>query len=757
MGATELDGPEVKSDRGGGAMIAALFTLTVFVSAFLLFLIQPLLGKMALPLLGGAPGVWNTALVFFQAALLMGYLYAHVTSRFLPMRAQMLLHIGLLGVAALTLPVAIGADWRNPPDEMPIAWLLGLMAVNVGAPFLILSANAPMLQRWFTASGHPRASDPYFLYAASNFGSFLALLGYPFLIEPMAGLAAQSDVWSTVYIGFVGLAALCGWWIWRSADGKERLAPAHRSSAGTKVSWRRRATWVLLAFIPSGLLLSVTGHITTDVVAIPLLWVVPLALYLLSFTFVFAARPLLPPRLFELALSASLAAAAYLFFLPSLASPYIVGALALFTLFVVAMVCHGRLAALRPAPEYLTEFYLWMSFGGVLGGAFVGLAAPVLFDGIWEYPILLVMAALARSLGRESTARRGNWRSLLDFLVPATLAVAIAGLEAGFDLSGQTPGILVVLIALTGGVLMWGLHRPVSFGLTIACVVWLSYSIGVSGRSSDLVAQERSFFGVHRVKLEREPGLIKLVHGNTLHGAQFIDPARQTEPLLYYDRRAGLGLLTTALRSETSLAVGAIGLGSGTTACHAAPGHNWTFFDIDPVVLRIARSHFTYLEQCKPDARVVLGDARLSLERQTFDPFDLLIVDAFSSDAIPLHLITAEAVALYLLRLDERGILAFHISNRFLDLEPVMARLAGAHGLDARIYFFAPPRDDDGKMETGVTPSNWVVMSRDTGRLEALLGPVSTEKGVNVWLKPQKQSGIALWTDDYSNIAAVLK
>lgn len=758
MSETELYSPfRAVSARGGTVAIAGLFTLTVFVSAFLLFLIQPLFAKMALPLLGGAPGVWNTALVFFQAALLVGYLYAHITSRLLTMRAQMLLHFGLLGAGWLVLPVALGAGWQEPPDEMPIAWLLGLMTVSVGAPFFVLSANAPMLQRWFSASGHPRASDPYFLYAASNLGSFLALLGYPLLIEPMMGLTAQSGGWSVGYVVFVGLAVLCGWTVWRRG---ETLGPLHvNPTSGTvaPVTWRMRLSWIALAFVPSGLLLSVTGHITTDIVAVPLLWVVPLALYLLSFTFVFATRPLLSPAAFNLALPACLAAAAYLLYLPVLTTPYIAGGLALITLFVVSMVCHGRLAALRPNPVYLTEFYLWMSFGGVLGGAFVGLAAPVLFDGIWEYPILLVMAALARGLGEESVQSSGIRRAALEALPPLALAGLILVLELRLDLPGDGVGLMIGLMVLSGGALLWSVRRPVALALSILSILLLGHVIGESGHKSDLIAQERSFFGVHRVKRDVSSGLVTLVHGNTRHGAQFADPARQTLPLLYYDKRAGLGLLTAALANRNDLAVGAIGLGSGTIACHGQPGQRWTFFEIDPTVLRLARSRFSYLERCIPGAQIILGDARLSLARRRSEPFDLLIVDAFSSDAIPLHLITAEAFTLYLSHLVEGGLMAVHISNRFMNLEPVMARLAETHGLHGRILFFDPPRGDGDEYLPGETPSQWVVMSRDAGWLDALLGPVSGEGGLNVWRPLVARPDIALWTDDYSNILAVLK
>lgn len=734
----------------GTGSTALVFTGTIFVSAFLLFLIQPLFGKMALPLLGGAPGVWNTALVFFQAALLAGYLYAHLTSRYLPMRAQIGLHAVVLVVATLALPVTISAAWQSPPDSMPIFWLLGLLAANVGLPFFALSANAPLLQRWFAASDHARAGDPYFLYAASNLGSVIALLAYPLIVEPSIGLTGQSMLWSAGFVGLAGLIGLSAWTVWRGAPTAAAQTAIHATS---DITWRQRAIWTALAFIPSGLLLSVTGHITTDIVAVPLLWVVPLALYLLSFTFVFAARPLLTPRWFKPLLPACLVAAAFLVFLPQLTNAYLAAGLALLTLFAVSMVCHGRLAALRPSSDHLTEFYLWMSFGGVLGGAFVGLGAPMLFDGVWEYPILLVASAIAARVG-VTQARRLR---VPDILLPLSLAAAIVALEAGVDLSPDSVEIVMLVMVATGGLLVWGLRRPLPLGILIICVLLLGHAVGQHRGSVSLIAQERSFFGVHRVKLVEDPGIAQLVHGNIIHGAQFTDNERGGEPLLYYDWRAGLGQITAAMAAEgrLGLAVGAIGLGTGASACHAVPGQRWTFFEIDPVVERLAREHFSYLARCRPNAQVVIGDARLTLTRGTEGRFDLIAVDAFSSDAIPLHLITSEAVGLYRSRLEDGGLLVFHISNRYLDLEPVMARLARAHGLEARVFEYDPTFGGKAERAPWEVPSTWVVMGSDTTRLDRLFGPI--DEGTGTWRAPRREPGMRLWTDNYSNILSVLK
>lgn len=736
----------------GTGSTAFVFTATIFVSAFLLFLIQPLFGKMALPLLGGAPGVWNTALVFFQAALLAGYLYAHLTSRFLPMRAQMGLHAFVMLTAMLALPVTITAAWQSPPASMPIIWLLGLLAANVGLPFFALSANAPLLQRWFAASGHARAADPYFLYAASNLGSVIALIGYPLIVEPAIGLNGQSMLWSLGFVGLAGLIGVSAWTVWRGAPATN-AEPA--TAPMSEITGRQRIIWVALAFVPSGLLLSVTGHITTDIVAVPLLWVVPLALYLLSFTFVFAARPTLRARWFRPLLPACLVAASFLVFLPQLTNAYFAAGLALVTLFAVSMVCHGRLAALRLSTDHLTEFYLWMSFGGVLGGAFVGLAAPMLFDGVWEYPILLVAAAVAARLGMTPA------RSIRtpEILLPLALALAIVALEAGVDLSPDSMGTALLVMVATGGVLIWGLRRPLPFGMLIVCVLLLGNALSQQPGTVSLLAQERSFFGVHRVKLVEDPGIAQLVHGNIIHGAQFIDNERAGEPLLYYDWRAGLGQITAALAAEgrPSLAVGAVGLGTGASACHSVPGQRWTFFEIDPVVERLAREHFSYLARCRANAQVVLGDARLTLARGTEGPFDIIAVDAFTSDAIPLHLITSEAVALYRSRLNEGGVLLFHISNRYLDLEPVMARLARAHGLEARVYEYDPSFGGKAERAPWEVPSTWVVMGPESARLDRLFGPLQPDSKTGAWRAPRTQRGLRLWTDNYSNILSVLK
>lgn len=736
----------------GTGSIALVFTATIFASAGLLFLIQPLFGKLALPLLGGAPGVWNTALVFFQAALLAGYLYAHLTSRYLPMRTQMVLHAVVMAAAMLALPVTISAAWQSPPDGMPIIWLLGLLAANIGLPFFALSANAPLLQRWFAASGHARAADPYFLYAASNLGSVIALLGYPLIVEPTFGLNGQSLLWSAGFVGLAGMIGFSAWTVWRGAP---EAAAVSATAAASAITWRQRTIWVTLAFIPSGLLLSVTGHITTDIVAVPLLWTVPLALYLLSFTFVFAARPTIRARWFRPLLPACLVAASFLAFLPQVANAYVAAGLALLTLFAVAMVCHGRLAALRPSANNLTEFYLWMSFGGVLGGAFVGLAAPVVFDGVWEYPILLVAAAIAARLGITS-ARSIR---LPEILLPLALAAAILTLEAGVDLSPNSLETVMLMLIAIGGLLLWGLHRPVPFGLLIVCVLLFANALSQQPGSVSVLAQERSFFGVHRVRLIEDQGIVQLVHGNILHGAQFIDNERAGVPLLYYDWNAGLGHITAAMAAEgrPSFAVGAIGLGTGASACHAVPGQSWTFFEIDPVVERLARTHFSYLARCRPGAQIVIGDARLTLARGTEGPFDLIAVDAFSSDAIPLHLITSEAVALYRARLTEGGLLVFHISNRYLDLEPVMARLARAHGLEARVYQYDPSFGGKAERTSWETPSIWVVMGSDSVRLDRLFGPTTEGRKNGVWRAPRRDRGMRLWTDNYSNILGVLK
>lgn len=721
-----------------------LYSLTLGLSALLLFAVQPMFARMVLPLLGGVPAVWNVAMVFFQAMLLAGYLYSHVLAGRLGRRGQVALHLPLLALAMLALPVTVAAGWQPPASGAPALWLLALLTVSVGAPFFAVATTAPLLQRWFALSGHRHAHDPYFLYGASNIGSIAALLGYPLLLEPWLPLARQSQLWTAGYVALIAGIAACGLVMLRRQT--PTVAPPAPMAGGTAASdsaddigWRRRLHWLALAFVPSGLLLGVTQHLTTDIVAVPLLWVLPLTLYLLTYVIVFARRPLLrhhwmvriqPLLLVLMAITFFWQINALWFQLP----------LHLATFFVTAMVCHGELAARRPHVGRLTEFYLLMALGGVLGGAFTALVAPLVFDSILEYPLLLLAACLLRP--RLAGGRRER---ALDLLLPATLFAAGLLPLAAYTLLPQ-PGLALIagFYAAYGTFAYAQFARPLRAALSILAILAAGqlYSRG----DETILARERGFFGVHKVEVTADGDLHLLQHGTTVHGAQYTDPARWREPLTYYTANGPLGqLFAWPPLAERLRRVGAIGLGAGAAACYREPGQDWTFLEIDPEVVRLARDerYFRYLSACAPEARIVLGDGRLSLANAGLAPFDLLILDAFSSDAIPLHLLTREAVALYLDRLTPDGVLMVHITNRHLDLRPVLAALAADAGLAAVEQRFVSPDQGAGYP----VPTRWVALARSAD----LLPPADGR-----WQPLAPAPGQPVWRDDFANILGPL-
>ncbi|MFQ5958056.1 MAG: spermidine synthase [Alphaproteobacteria bacterium] len=725
--------------------VLPLYAATLFLSALLLFSVQPMFTKMVLPLLGGSPGVWNTAMVFFQAALLAGYAYAHVTTRLFGLRRQTWLHLGVLAVAFAVLPVTVAAGWTPPTEAAPIAWLIALFTVSVGLPFFAVSATAPLLQKWFADTDHSAARDPYFLYGASNLGSILALLGYPVIVEPLLSGRAQSLAWSWGYGLLVVLIAACALSLRRNGDvgAEDRAAGARAEDA---VDWRRRLHWLALAFAPSSLLLAVTAHITADVAAAPLLWVIPLTLYLLTFVLIFSRRPLLR-HAWMVKLQPFVVLPLALFF-PWNLTIWVVLPLHVLAFFVTAMVCHGELARRRPATSHLTEFYLWMSIGGVLGGVFNALIAPSVFDAVYEYPIAIALACLLRP--RLDGGGGGRFARWTDLVAPA-LILAIVVPTLGRGLRPSDIGLAAtVLLYVTIGLLMYGCRlRPLRFGLAMAAVL---AATAVMPGALDVLARERSFFGVYRVKSDEGGRFNVLVNGTTVHGAQNTDPALRREPLTYYHRGGPLGQLFAALDGTRALArVGAVGLGTGAAACYRKPGESWTFYEIDPTVARLARDtrFFHYLADCAPEAEVVFGDARLSLARAPDRHFDLLILDAFSSDAIPAHLLTREALALYMAKLAPGGIVMFHISNRNLELAPVLENLIADAGLAGRIQRDRRDADDENG-ETYKRHSTWVAIARKPEDLAML-------EGDSRWQQVAPHPGAGVWTDDFSNIFGALK
>jgi hypothetical protein len=680
---------------GAQSGLLAAFATTLFLSALLLFAVQPLFARMVLPRLGGTPAVWSVAMVFFQAMLLAGYGYAHLLMRHAGLTRAVIIHAFVLIAALPFLPIGIAQGFETPPENGVTLWLLGLLAASIGLPFFAVSANGPLLQAWFSRTGHLNANDPYFLYGASNLGSFLALLAYPVLVEPLLALGEQAWLWTAGYAALIVAMLGCG-----------GLAFAHSRADATATgdpteaaapSWRQRAEWCLWAFVPSALLVAVTAHLSTNIAAAPFLWVVPLGLYLFTFVLTFQRERLLPHRTVQLMLPAA-AAALLTAFQPTIFG--ILGGIAvnLFAFFVIAMAWHGELVARRPNAHRLTEFYLFMSLGGVLGGGFTSLAAPVLFDTVLEFPILLAAGLLALPETRSS-----GWR----LAASSAAALIVAGLAVA-DLSGR-----------------------------------VEY-------------RERSFFGVTTTAITENGVFRTLAHGTTVHGGERLrdlSPARpgRPEPLTYYQADGPLaeGLkLERARAPGGTLSVGIVGLGTGSLACYAAPGDDWRFYEIDPTVIRVARDprRFSFLSECAPDAPVVPGDARLTLAREKSGGFDVLVIDAFSSDAIPVHLLTGEALRLYMQKVRPGGVALLHISNRYMELSGVVAATAAANGM-------AAARRSHLRSKADVVARLWmssdvVALTRDPARLEPY-----RHAG---WQPLLPSEGIAPWTDDYSNVSAAI-
>lgn len=731
-------------------VILPLFTATTFLSAFLLFFIQPMFAKMVLPLLGGAPSVWAVALLFFQAALLVGYGYAHVLVRNVPIARMGYVHLALSALAFLSLPIAIPEGWSEPPTRDPYFWQLGLFAVAIGLPFVAVSANAPLLQAWFARAGHKDSKDPYFLYAASNFGSLLALIGYPFIFEPIFGLKALAMLWAAGFAALVLALAACFLAVRNAEPGPAPPSVSGQTAVSAAPTWQARAAWVGLAFVPSALLTAFTTHVATDVASAPLIWVIPLTLYLATFVVVFRERALIPrPILLTLHAIAVILALLQLSQTEKETWFYAAG-FGVAAFITATLVAHRTLYEARPDAEHLTEFYLWMSAGGVLGGIFAALVAPQIFAEVFEYPLLLALSFACRpgalDLSRESRASLALLVGLV--ILAASLIHWGPSLASYYQLDfrgwGSTAAIAVGLAL--AALALWR-HPP--HLLIVAMSLYMTVVLLPSGVHRGNA--QRSYFGVYRVIQSGDGQFNILQHGTTLHGAQRIRDRRgklvaDTNPATYYHAR---GPMASAVRLTSMLAAaerveptfGVIGLGSGSLACHSSSGEKWRFFEIDPVVVSIANSKkFTFLANCQPDAHIVLGDARLTLAREPDESYDLLIVDAFSSDAIPVHLLTAEALRLYASKIKPQGAVVLHISNRYLDLEQVLAAtfpvVGGLHALTI----------EDQTKEDGyaVTSSTVVVFGKSWQAIDRFRLIPGARNLPEPKLKP--------WSDDFSDV-----
>jgi hypothetical protein len=723
----------------------ALYAVTLFASALLLFVVQPMFAKMVLPRLGGSPSVWSVAMVFFQGALLLGYGYAHLLSRMLPPGRAALTHLIILAGAASTLPIGIAAGFDVPPASGAAFWLVGLFAASIGLPFVALSASAPLLQHWFAASGHRHAGNPYVLYAASNLGSFAALLAYPFVVEPLLPLREQARVWSIGFAALAMLVAVAGLLVARRVTADARAA----TGADARPSALDRLRWAALASVPSGLVIAVTSFVTTDIASAPFLWVFPLAMYLATFVAVFRDRPWFDHA--TMVGLAPIAVAPVAVTLLGIVKPHWLAAIGfnLLAFAVLTLVCHGELYRRRPPPTHLTEFYLWISAGGVIGGAFAGLVAPYVFSNIFEYPILIAAALLALP-GMFAGGRSAFLRQTGPVLAAAA-GIAVARTAIGSELPDFVDiACKIVTVLLVAFIALRRKQPAVVFALVVFAFVFT----GAWTPGLKRVEMTRSFFGVHQV-IDTADGVYRvLMHGTTIHGAERLrgesgdELTGRPEPLTYYYFGGPISESIEGARAAHGLEnVAVVGLGAGSLACHSKDPENWTFYEIDPEVVQIARDPrmFRFLSECAPSAPIVLGDARLTLAASRAR-YDLIILDAFSSDTIPVHLLTQEAFAIYLSRLAPHGVLVIHGSNRHLDLVSVVAAAARAAGLVAFLKEEGKGEPVSASFKAGSTV---MALARDP----ADLGDVPTRAG---WGRLEPVAAVSAWTDDYSNILGAM-
>jgi hypothetical protein len=682
--------------------------LTIFLSAFLLFQIEPIIAKIILPWLGGAAAVWSVCLVFFQGDLLLGYLYAHWLSQKFQVRTQGRIHTVLLAVSLLSLPVLPKDSWKPTGAEDPALRVLFLLTMTVGLPFFLLSATTPLLQAWYRRLG--THVIPYRLYALSNAGSLLGLLSYPLIVEPTISRTRQAVVWSIAYVIAVVLCAMVAFR--QRGESAREVKEEH----GTSPDLKLRLLWIALAACGSALLLGVTNHVSQNIAAVPFLWVIPLSLYLLSFIVCFEGRNWYRRGLWLRLLGVALGGMAYAL-APGYASIPLYALLPLYCLglFVCCMVCHGELARLKPHPSYLTSFYLMLALGGGIGALFVALLAPRVFSGWYELPIamgtcaVLVLIALRRDPG--SVFYRARWQ-------PAWL------------------GLLALVIGLIANLVVTSRKQAEHTH------VMVRNFYGVL-RVTDLIAPTIVMMkGQYAPSAGEDPHYRELLNGTIDHGMQFLAPARRREPTSYYGSESGIGVALKAVRQRGRLRVGVIGLGAGTIATYGQPGDSFTFYEINPLVLKIARSQFTFLNDSMATVNVILGDGRLSLERENPQEFDVLAVDAFSGDSIPVHLLTLEAFRLYIAHMKADGILAVHISNKYLNLQPVVLAAAAALNKEAFLIDSAPDAS------RGIHHATWMLLLPKDG----IQGEEQIRKVAGILNNDQQ-----LWTDDYSSLLKVLK
>jgi len=747
MCASELPANRMtQSDSWPYNLLLAAFSAAIFISATLLFAVEPMFTKMVLPRLGGAAAVWSVAMVFFQATLLAGYAYAHLLTRFAPGRGSVLIHLAVLLIACLALPLHLAGGWGQPPSRGEAFWLLGLFAASIGLPFFALAANGPLMQAWFVRTDHPSARDPYFLFAASNVGSFLALISYPTVVEPFLRLGEQTWLWTVGFYVLILLIAACGVLLLRSANLSPPAATAR--SEETAPTWRDRLALVGLAAVPSGLLLAVTLHISTDAAAVPLFWVLPLAIYLLTFVIAFQSRPVVPHSLVVKAFPFVILTLAGLMIIDPFSTIIELVVVHLTAFFVIALLCHGELARRRPAPKYLTAFYMRISAGGMIGGIAVGLIAPQVFNWVAEYPLLIALSVLCMPGLALPTKGAGQ------YLLFGALAVAAALLtilmSSGLKLDNN---LITLLIGALFGLTVYFWRAPLAFAAIIAFVLVLG-----NYQYNDVINNfvVRNFFGV-LAAAETADGRFRILwHGGIGQGAQRIrdrdgNPATG-RPEMISEFQAGAGVAQTfdAVRAKVGgpISYAVIGLGTGSLSCQARPEDSVIYYELDPDVIRIARNPalFNFVSECRPNIPIVQGDARLTIANAPDAGYDLIFVDAFIGAAIPIHLLTKEAMAIYLRKLKPNGIVALHVSNYHLELGSVVAGVAHANGAITRLY-------DGGDVQEDAAEQKWVPIVAAVARKDEDFGALAKSR---YWPLLPPDPAQRVWTDDYSNVLGAL-
>lgn len=729
-----------------------LFSMTLFTSATLMFVLQPMFAKLLLPLLGGAASVWNTCMVFYQSILFIGYLYAHYLTTIFSRNQQIWLHAALLTGSLIFIPIGIAQLDAPPTEGNPVFWLLAVLTSSIGLPFFILSTTSPLIQKWFSQLGHEHSQDPYFLSIASNSGSLLALLSYPLVSESSIGLSDQQQYWSIGFVCLLALVMLCmSFFKYSSAHSVTETPTA--TPLLDQPDLKQKLHWLLLSLVPSSLLIGATHYIGTDIASVPLLWVIPLALYLLSFILVFSnLNDKLHPWISFIHPWVIVPFLIYFFSDEKLANYTLEIMLHLLVFFICIMVCHGELAKRRPHPAYLTQYYLIMSLGGMLGGVFNNFVVPFIFDDLYEYPLMIIATLLLNNFNIKQYAAipsRIYKTALLAYIGFFIIVLADNHQHIGNDLV-----LALIIIAVVGNYYIF--HKNLLYLFLYSSLI-VSCTTSFKPDDEQTLLQTRNFYGVLTVTQSRlagdglESGILHSMYsGTTQHGAQIINNSNRCTPVSYYGKQGPIGQLFQSYQaSNNHWQVGIIGLGSGALGAYAKPNQNWHFYELNPAVISMATTpeYFSYLHDCMSQYAIYGGDARLTLAKQAAHNFDLLVIDAFTSDSIPTHLLTREALQLYLSKLSEHGLLAFHISNHYLNLEPVLSDHARQLGLYAVIQKYRPTT------KSLTYASDWVVLAKNKDDLAELL----THDPQN-WRALDNSIQISQsWTDDFTSLISVWK